>query len=86
MEPCPPPGDLPYLRIEPRSPSLQADSLPSEPPGSHGVKRVKERQEEEQGEWNILPGADQVWPGILIIGSAKIFILIFLSHLTEKPK
>ena len=31
--PCPPSGDLPNLGIEPRSPTLQADSLPSEPPG-----------------------------------------------------
>ena len=31
--PCPPPGDLPDPGIEPRSPALQADSLPSEPPG-----------------------------------------------------
>ena len=30
---CPPPGDLPNPGIEPRSPKLQADSLPSEPPG-----------------------------------------------------
>ena len=29
----PSPGDLPNLRIEPRSPALQADSLPAEPPG-----------------------------------------------------
>ena len=26
---CPPPGDLPNSRIEPRSPALQEDSLPS---------------------------------------------------------
>ena len=31
--PCPPPGDLPNSGIEPRSPTLQADSLPSEPLG-----------------------------------------------------
>ena len=31
--PCPPPGDLPDPGVEPRSPALQADSLPSEPPG-----------------------------------------------------
>ena len=31
--PCPPPGDLPNPGIEPRSPALQEDSLPSEPPG-----------------------------------------------------
>ena len=30
---CPPPGDLPNPRIEPRSPTLQEDSLPSESPG-----------------------------------------------------
>ena len=29
---CPPPGDLPNPEIEPRSPRLWADSLPSEPP------------------------------------------------------
>ena len=32
--PCPPPGDLPHPGIEPASPTLQVDSLPSEPPGS----------------------------------------------------
>ena len=31
--PCPLPGDLPNPGIEPRSPALQADSLPPEPPG-----------------------------------------------------
>ena len=34
--PCPPPGDLPDPGIEPGSPALQADSLPSEP---HWFKR-----------------------------------------------
>ena len=31
--PFPSPGDLPNLGIEPESLALQADSLPSEPPG-----------------------------------------------------
>ena len=31
--PFPSPGDLPDPGIEPGSPTLQADSLPSEPPG-----------------------------------------------------
>ena len=31
--PCPPPGALPHPGIKPGSPALQADSLPSEPPG-----------------------------------------------------
>ena len=30
---CPPPVSLPNPGMEPRSPALQADSLPSEPPG-----------------------------------------------------
>ena len=35
--PCPPPGNLPNLGIEPRSPTLLADSLPSEPPGKGSI-------------------------------------------------
>ena len=31
--PFPSPGDLPNLEIEPRTPALQADSLPAEPQG-----------------------------------------------------
>ena len=31
--PCPSPGDLPNPGVEPRSPTLQADSLPAEPQG-----------------------------------------------------
>ena len=31
--PCPLPGDLPNPGTEPRSPALQADSLPAEPQG-----------------------------------------------------
>ena len=32
-EPFPSPGDLPSPGMEPRSPTLQADSSPAEPPG-----------------------------------------------------
>ena len=35
--PCPLPGDLPYPGIEPKSPTLQTDSLQSEPPGKPNV-------------------------------------------------
>ena len=35
--PFPSPGDLPNLGIEPGSPTLQADALPSEPSGISGV-------------------------------------------------
>ena len=34
-QPFPSPGDLPKPGIEPRSPTLQADSLPAEPQGKH---------------------------------------------------
>ena len=33
--PFPSPGDLPNPGIEPGSPTLQADALPSEPPGNY---------------------------------------------------
>ena len=33
--PFPSPGDLPDPGIKPRSPALEADALPSEPPGDH---------------------------------------------------
>ena len=36
----PAPGDLPNPGIKPRSPALQADSLPAEPPG-----KLKEKKE-----------------------------------------
>ena len=32
-QPCPSPGNPPHPGMEPRSPTLQADSLPAEPPG-----------------------------------------------------
>ena len=35
--PFPSPEDLPEPGIEPGSPTLQADSLPSEPPGKPGI-------------------------------------------------
>ena len=36
--PFPSPGDLPDPGIGPRSPALQADALPSEPPGKSSTK------------------------------------------------
>ena len=38
--PFPSPGDLPNPRIKPGSPALQADALPSEPPGNLKVHRT----------------------------------------------
>ena len=46
----PPPGDLPNPGIKSRSPALQADSLPSEPPG----KQSHQSQSAYSGRWGIL--------------------------------
>ena len=39
--PCPSPSNLPNPGIEPRSPALQADSLPSKPPGRQPTKLLE---------------------------------------------
>ena len=49
--PCPPSGDLPNPEIEPRSPTLQENSLLSEPPGkakNTGVSRLALLRESSQ--------------------------------------
>ena len=53
----PPPGDLPIPGIKPRSPALEADSLPSEPPGKPQCKTIQPLKKNEnlpfaQHEWN----------------------------------
>ena len=51
--PCPSPGELPNPGTKARSPTLQADSLPSEPPGkpTSGVvwQESKEKQKRHPG-------------------------------------
>ena len=51
--PFPSPGDLPSPGIEPRSPALQADSLPAEPQGKplwkEGLLNHKKHVMEERG-------------------------------------
>ena len=46
--PFPSPGDLPYPGIKPGSPTLQADRLPSEPPGKPN-KYIKTTQFTDEG-------------------------------------
>ena len=43
----PSPGDLPDPGIEPRSPALQAASLPSDPPGKPVLSKVTSYSVEE---------------------------------------
>ena len=47
--PCPSPGDLPNLGIEPRSPTLQVDSLPFELPRKPPCWRVQKLRLENWG-------------------------------------
>ena len=53
----PSPGDLPNPGIEPRSPALQADTLPSEPPGKLKRRGEKSRimswylEDSGEGHW-----------------------------------
>ena len=49
---CPPPKDLPHPGIKLRSPALQADSLPSEPPGKLKNPRVSSLS---LLQWTFLP-------------------------------
>ena len=46
--PFPSPGDLPNLGIEPTSPALQVDSLPSEPPGKPNKPEIQKRKEKKK--------------------------------------
>ena len=54
--PFPSPGDLPDPGIEPRSPALQADSLPAEPPGkpSFRIKAETTWKWIYQGLWEVV--------------------------------
>ena len=49
--PFPPPGYLPNPGIEPRSPALQADSLPTELWGSTGIARKAANEVQEPEAW-----------------------------------
>ena len=69
--PCPPPGNLPNPGIEPRSPTLQADSLPSGPPGK--------RKNTRMGSLSHLQG-DLLNPGVKLGSPALQGILYQLSY------
>ena len=58
--PFPSPGDLPDPGIEPRSPSLQADSLPSEPPGKFMNIKIKVVYDQEHH--TQVTGSGPEWP------------------------
>ena len=51
--PFPSPGDLSDPGVEPGSPTLQADSLTSEPPGNHSLLCIKNNLDREKGIYNL---------------------------------
>ena len=65
--PLPSPGNLPDPGIEPRSPTLQADSLPSEPPGNHLMKSMV----------NFMSVKSRIF---VIVNNVMIFILLIGFH------
>ena len=63
--PFPSPGDLPHPGIEPRPPALQADTLPSEPPGKpinlympHQIGKISKTKREP---WEQPVSGDLPW-------------------------
>ena len=54
--PFPCPGDLPHPGIKPRSPTLQADSLPSEPP-----REPRQVGLAQASAFSLCPGAQEIF-------------------------
>ena len=72
--PFPSPGDLPDPAIKPRSLALQADSLPSEPPGKPNYK-LKYFIKESLGNCNVDTELCQPSPCVFLGYFLTIFIL-----------
>ena len=74
--PCPPPEDLLNPGIEPRSPTLQVDSLPTEPPGKSKNTGV--------GSLSLLEG-NLPDPGIKPGSPPPLQVNSLPAELSEKP-
>ena len=64
--PFPSPGDLPVPGIEPRSPALQTNFLPSEPPGKPREKEREHKLPQSGIKEKILPVTSQKFQKSLI--------------------
>ena len=67
--PFPPPGDLPGPGMEPTSPTLQADSLPSQPPGKPNVATPNNK-------WNHIVGQENTY----LLNKVKGNIIHFIKN------
>ena len=65
---CPPPAGLPNPGIKPRSPALQVDSLPSEPP-EHLLPSP------ESGNWLLV-----LWADVLFFQTAEVLYAYFIEE------
>ena len=71
--PFPSPGDLPDPGIEPSSPTLQADSLPSES-GKRTCMRYLDSQIQRQNVEQLLPGAGGEGNGESLLNRHRISV------------
>ena len=87
--PCPPLGGLSNPGIEPRSPTLQVDSLPSEPPGKPKMKLQRGVEVwilQVMVECFDFPVRDNLWCDVLynlIYIARKLFQLLFGKRIAE---
>ena len=80
-QPFPPPGDLPSPGIEPRSPALQADYLPAEPPGkpnyselplTFAITTLQKLEREISTFFSISSSAEQRWEREIMRNSGSV--------------
>ena len=79
--PFPSPGDLPNPGINPRSPALQADSSPSELPGSHWISELALGP----GFLRTLTIAPCMWPSGISGGHSSGGLLDLPTHRPPRP-
>ena len=79
--PFPPPGDLYNPGIEPRSPTLQADSLPAEPQGKTKGRLLRVPWTARRSNQSILK---EISPGISLEGLMLKLKLQYFGHLMRR--
>ena len=87
--PCPAPGDLPNPGIEPRFPTLQADSLPFEPPGkpkNTGVDSLSPHQGNfltQESNWGLLHSRRILYQLSYMGSPSSSMLLLLLSRFSR---
>ena len=75
----PSPGHLPNPGIKPRSPALQIDSLPSEPPGKHGITQFSSVQSLSHVQLFETPWTAACQASLSITSSQSLLKLMFIE-------